>query len=228
MIFHDLSKYVLMKQIECYFAIRVHPVHDRYPYLRSGMIKNPTFSVLEITISILTIPSTIQQLADFCINDGRKMLCSHIFLIKKCMILQSSNHFPTDQKNISSSKKRRMIQSSCCLNRLTIILVDRYRYPPNTQSKDGLIHQKLVNSPPNNQPKDGLIHQISQVVQSPSSQAINEDPLAFLKTALASYWSSLWASGPSRCFHQGVATMIIIYLWTYYQSYYHSHRYYQL
>ena len=80
-----------------------------------------------------------------------------------------------------------MIQSSCCLNRLTIILVDRYRYPPNTQSKDGLIHQKLVNSPPNNQPKDGLIHQISQVVQSPSSQAINEDPLAFLKTALASY-----------------------------------------
>ena len=105
MIFHDLSKYVLMKQIECYFAIRVHPFHDRYPYLRSGMIKNPTFSVLEITISILTIPSTIQQLADFCINDGRKMLCSHIFLIKKCMILQSSNHVPTDQKTFPHKKK---------------------------------------------------------------------------------------------------------------------------
>jgi hypothetical protein len=69
------------------------------------MIKNPTFSVLEITISILTIPSTIQQLADFCINDGRKMLCSHIFLIKKCMILQSSNHFPTDQKTFPHKKK---------------------------------------------------------------------------------------------------------------------------
>ena len=69
------------------------------------MIKNPTFSVLEITISILTIPSTIQQLADFCINDGRKMLCSHIFLIKKCMILQSSNHVPTDQKTFPHKKK---------------------------------------------------------------------------------------------------------------------------